>query len=278
MYKSFCFLILILFCSFRLTAQETNPEVSGNEHVLQGLFLKLHQAATDEGKDSINGNILKLMNQTLLKSGSFSWPFDSLKTMGKLTSSDNQVRLYTWNIPFSDNTYKYFGFIQYFSSRQKKYLIYPLIDKSAEITNPEYAPLTNNRWFGSLYYEIIPVKYKSDRYYTLLALDYNNLFTSKKIVDVLYFDKSDFPHFGAAIFQVNNQLKDRIIFEFSARAIMTLHFDNDLKMITFDHLSPAESKYTGNYEYYGPDFSYDGLKFKKGRWSLVPDIPVRNAK
>ncbi|MDP4189262.1 MAG: hypothetical protein Q8905_14520, partial [Bacteroidota bacterium] len=104
MYKSFCFLILILFCSFRLTAQETNPEVSGNEHVLQGLFLKLHQAATDEGKDSINGNILKLMNQTLLKSGSFSWPFDSLKTMGKLTSSDNQVRLYTWNIPFSDNT------------------------------------------------------------------------------------------------------------------------------------------------------------------------------
>ena len=49
-----------------------------------------------------------------------------------------------------------------------------------------------------------------------------------------------------------------------------------MKMIMFDHLSPSRPSYTGNYEYYGPDFSYDGFRFEKDAWVLTEQIDMRN--
>jgi len=36
--------------------------------------------------------------------------------------------------------------------------------------------------------------------------------------------------------------------------------ERKMNMIIFDHLSPSKPSYTGNYQFYGPDFSYDGLE------------------
>jgi len=49
-------------------------------------------------------------------------------------------------------------------------------------------------------------------------------------------------------------------------------------MIVFDHLSPSKPSLVGVYEFYGPDFSYDGYKFEKGMLELYPDIDIRNIK
>jgi hypothetical protein len=49
-----------------------------------------------------------------------------------------------------------------------------------------------------------------------------------------------------------------------------------MNMIIFDHLSPSKPSYAGNYQYYGPDFSYDGLKFEQGIWELVENVDIRN--
>ena len=57
---------------------------------------------------------------------------------------------------------------------------------------------------------------------------------------------------------------------------MSLKYNNELKMIVFDHLSPFESRYQGVYQFYGPDFSYDGLEFNKGIWRLISDVDARN--
>jgi hypothetical protein len=32
----------------------------------------------------------------------------------------------------------------------------------------------------------------------------------------------------------------------------------------------------GNYQFYGPDFTYDGLKFEKGIWVSYSNIDVTN--
>ena len=55
-----------------------------------------------------------------------------------------------------------------------------------------------------------------------------------------------------------------------------LRWEKKKKMIVFDHLSPAAIRYNGIYEFYGPDFSVDGYKFKKGKWRYFNDIDVRN--
>ena len=52
-----------------------------------------------------------------------------------------------------------------------------------------------------------------------------------------------------------------------------MRFDKD--MIVFDHLSPSREDLEGQYQFYGPDFSYDGLRWKDCGWVLIEDLDLR---
>jgi hypothetical protein len=58
---------------------------------------------------------------------------------------------------------------------------------------------------------------------------------------------------------------------------MNLSYNEKMKMIVFDHLSPSESKYAGQYMYYGPDFSYDGLLFKDKKWFYQAHLDLKRS-
>ena len=68
----------------------------------------------------------------------------------------------------------------------------------------------------------------------------------------------------------------RIVFEFSARAVFTLRYIAEQQMIIFDHLSPAKPEYLGDFQFYGPDSSFDGFKLENGKWIYVRDLDLRN--
>jgi hypothetical protein len=129
-----------------------------------------------------------------------------------------------------------------------------------------------------LYYKIIPVKVKRKKYYTLLGGDKNDKLTSKRIIDVLYFIPDGSPRFGADLFKLEKRSPKRVIFEYSAQAIMSVKYNEETKQIVFDHLSPAQPNFEGQYQYYGPDFSFDALEFNKGKWVYIPDVDARNGK
>ena len=57
---------------------------------------------------------------------------------------------------------------------------------------------------------------------------------------------------------------------------MSLRYEKKKKMIVFDHLSPSSPSLKGKYEYYGPDFTYDGFSFKKGIWHYRKNLEMRN--
>jgi hypothetical protein len=59
---------------------------------------------------------------------------------------------------------------------------------------------------------------------------------------------------------------------------MTCKFNETVNAIVFDHLSPPKSSQIGQFQFYGPDGSFDGLQLIKGKWILVPDIFVTNSK
>lgn len=242
---------------------------------LNNCFTKIISEKNDENKLILNNRVLEYMRFFLSKEESFKYPVNSVKNIGFIQSGDDKLKIYTWNIPLNDGTHKYFGFIQYYSKKKKQNLVFELMDKSNEIKNPEFAVLNNTNWYGALYYRVIQTKYKNKIYYTLLASDLNNFLTKKKIIDVLYFDQNEKPVFGEQIFEQSNKLFTRVIFEFNVRASMTLTYDLNVKMIVYDHLSPSKSFLKGQYEFYGPDFSYDGLKFKKGKWIEYTDIEIK---
>jgi hypothetical protein len=276
-YKNIVILILIWMPVSGLFPQnEDTALIYEYEQRINELFNDMSRYNNDSKREKINDEIVTKFEQVLNIEGSFSYPFDSLKNIGKIVSKNNKLRIYTWNLPYMDGTHKYFGFIQYYPPKEKSFLLYKLIDNSDVYKSPENLIFTDTSWLGALYYEIVEKKYEGDIYYTLLGFDFNNLLTAKKIIELLYFKDNKFPVFGKPIFNYRNRLCNRIVFEYSAKVTMSLKYNEDLKMIVFDHLSPSKPSYEGHFMYYGPDFSYDGLEFRDGIWHEIHDVDVRN--
>ena len=47
-------------------------------------------------------------------------------------------------------------------------------------------------------------------------------------------------------------------------------------MIVLDHIAASDPRYEGIYEFYGPDFSIDGYKFKQGKLRYSSDIDLHS--
>jgi hypothetical protein len=232
----------------------------------------------DSVRMASNTLFMQLLEKAFNLPNSFDYPFDSLKTISRLQPDDKSFKLFTWNMPKDDGTFVYFGYIHMKDPNTKAAKFVKLIDKSAEIQSPETKPLTPKNWYGAHYYKIVETSYKKEKFYTVLGIDFNNRATRKKIIDVIAFDRLGNVFFGDNIFQYDGKSPKRIIFEYSAQATMSLRFDEARNMIVFDHLSPIREDFTGHKDNYGPDFTYDALKFKKGKWIHVKDIDARNPK
>lgn len=232
----------------------------------------------DSIRTAANTLFMQLLEKAFGLPNSFEYPFDSLKTISRLQPDDRSFKLFTWNMPKDDGTFMYFGYVHMIDPNTKAPKVVKLIDKSGEIQGPETKALTPKNWYGAHYYKIVQTSYKKEKFYTLLGVDFNNRATKKKIIDVIAFDRLGNVFFGDNIFEYEKKSPKRIIFEYSAQATMSLRFDEVRNMIVFDHLSPIREDFTGHRDNYGPDFSYDALKFKKGKWIHLTDIDARNPK
>lgn len=268
--------IAILFQSNNVFGDnEDSRELEIYEDSIKYYFTLLANERVDVNKVEYNDQIIKFFKELLIDENSFTYPFNSLKNIGVINSDNGKLRIITWNLPFNDRTHKYFGFVQYKKSK-KNYRFYELNDNSEKIKKPEYAILNNKNWYGALYYKIIIKKDKGNVYYTLLGADLNTLLTKKKIIEILYFDKNESPVFGKKVFKNKTTPVSRVIFEFNAQTNMTLTYDEEKEMIIYDHLSPSRPSLKGQFEFYGSDFSYEGLKFERGIWNAYSDIDVRD--
>ena len=278
--RALLFLITVLVTgSLQLSGQSGRErQMAAYEDTLYYAFEDLYQEEDDQQKKLKSDQIQEYFAAVLSMPASYYYPFDSLKRIGKVHSPDKKIRAITWNLPFSDGTQQYCGFIQHTQKKKaKKIYLYTLRDLSRDSSDPENEVYQPDNWFGALYYDILHNRYAGKAYYTLIGFDFNNRYSTKKVLDVLTLDQELNVRFGAPVFETENKkLANRIIFEYSAQAVMTLRYDPDIKMIVFDHLSPIESGLEGVYQFYGPDFSYDGYEFKSGKWRYRSNLDVRN--
>jgi len=286
----------LIFISTAALSQEISPAMQlkkvyeFTQSGIKPLVKQLYAAKSTEEQININKKLLAAFEEAIQIPETFNYEFDSLKKdIGVLISPDNRFRIIHWNIAKSDGTFEYFGFIQSKFTEIKKsgshkktkietLQLYPLTDKSSEIKNPENAITDNKKWFGALYSKIIIKKTKSKTYYTLLGWDGNDKFSQKKIIEVLTFDPTGAPRFGADIFNYDRKFPKRVIFEFSATCNMSLKFSNKKDSIIFGHLAPTQPQLEGQFQYYCSDMSFDGFGFKKGKWNYMPDVHAVNEK
>ncbi|HNW98537.1 MAG TPA: hypothetical protein PKK00_09035 [Bacteroidales bacterium] len=302
------FLLLLILLSFQLFSQK-NANFIKAEDSLQKLGTIIIGGENDFIKYNANEKFLSLLGNTLLQENSFDYPFDSLITIARLVSEDKKLRIFNWNLRKTDGTYEYFGIIQAWNKKEKKYYLYPLKDNSDKITTPEMQNLTNTNWYGAHYYKIIYNKSRGKKYYTLLGWDGNDLLSQKKIIDVLIFNSNEKPVFGASIFKYNKKLQKRVIFEYSTTVSMSLKYEKQFmysgkknrksivtdglnidivdkvpgkksrNMIVFDRLAPKDPSLEGQYQFYYPETNvFDAFIFRMGKWNMVKDVDARMRK
>jgi hypothetical protein len=235
---------------------------------------------SDKKKEEVNAHFFNTMKAALKLPGSFTYDFDSLTTIAKLTSSDKQFRILNWNLPKQDGTEEYFGFIQSYNSKTKKYTVYPLTEKQADMKEAQSKTYTPDQWLGMLYYKIVEETIDKKPVYTVLAWRGYSKVITQKVIDVITFNADGSPNFGKAIFSnLPSSFKGspkRLIFQYSSDVAMTLEYSDKKSMILFDHLGPREDGLEGQYQFYGPSFQIDGLAFKNGKWNFSQNVDARN--
>jgi hypothetical protein len=255
---------------------QQNVELPVYEQKISEIFDTLRKTTDDERKMKINHGLLSLFDEILSLDSSFYYPFDSLKNMGKIYSSDTLVRIYSWNLPLSNGTHKYFVYFQHLERKNGPVQHVFLYNKSNN--PPDSVQIYNSEnWYGALYYQVLRNECESRVSYTVLGFRFNDYLTNSKIIDEIVFTETDI-EFGSPVFRSGNKVNNRVVFEYSARVAMMLRYDSEHQMIVFDHLSPTEPQYKGKYQFYGPDSSYDGYRNRSCFWDLEEDLDLKNKK
>jgi len=271
--------LLTVLMPFCVLAQHSDE--SGNiklltmyQDSLNHLGKKFINNDTEMERMNANTEFIKTLVQALRVPHSFNFPFDSVKSISILNSPDNRYRLLTWHLVFDDGSYRFYGTIQMNTGEQLK--MFPLTDYTPFIKNAEDTVTNNSRWFGAQYYKIIPVYTNQNPYYVLLGWKGNTVKSTKKVIEVLSFDRDGKPVLGMPVFDGNGKTRKRVVFEYARQVSMLLKYETDQHMIVFDNLVPPDKKQKGKFDLYGPDMSYNGYLFKDGRWRYADNLDMRN--
>ena len=284
--------IFFVFFSASTLAQLSEADFinySKLEDSLQTIQKKVFYSKKESARFEANKEFLALWHHVLKDQKSMDYPFEKLKKdVSLLISPDKKFRIITWDMRKDDQTYFYFGFIQvnntkiikkglFTKEKNFQYDVFQLIDKSTTVKTPENYVSDPSKWFGMLYVDLI----KSDEeFYTLIGWDGNDKLTQRKFIDILTFKEDGTPIFGKDVFKFPGKFGKRIMFEYAGEVSMSLKYHDNRKQIVFSHLAPNTLNpiLEGQYQYYGPDGSFDALEMKKGKWVYEPAIDIRKEK
>ena len=233
------------------------------------------------GKDAAvrfrsDSNFTRILVRSLLLKNSFRFQFDSLKTISRIYSPDSLFRIFTWQVVRDDDYCRQRGFIQ-MKTNDGTLKFIPLRDVS-EFTEADTDTIANaGGWIGAVYYRIIQKEFQNKQYYTLLGYDENNSKTTKKWMDVMWFDEKNMPMFGmpAAFSYAKDTVSrpdvNRFLLEYKKDARARVQFDEELDMILLDHLV-SESNEPNKKSTLIPDGDYEGFQWKNGQWLHVDKV------
>ena len=192
---------------------------------------------------ALNEDFMSLLESVLQMPDAFKFTWDSVNNFSVLVSPDNIFKIFTWYIVKNNYDIENFGFIQVYNESRKKYVLYPLYDKRQVIDYPKTQIGNHNRWYGAVYYKMIPVKDKNTTYYTLLGWNGNNMFTNQKLIEILHFNKDMTPIFGARVFKNYPEKVARVIFEYSKNATLYLNYENQEYLVSTGKYNPKTHDY-----------------------------------
>ncbi|MDF1573111.1 MAG: hypothetical protein P1P82_15995 [Bacteroidales bacterium] len=268
---------LIFLCSMGMAAYGQEDagylELVRAEVELKSMFDQLYSQEVPGSQLALYHDIDSAFNHALKLPGSFEHDWSKLDQIGKLASDDGRIKVFSWLYRVSMNDYRYTAYIQVMDKNDAElFKLEPAADDNIHTKDFDQEI---SHWDGKVYYDLVTKEYKRKVFYTLLGADYNNTSTSVKTIEVVTVQRGK-PVFRDDQFLVGGTVEDRIVLEYSADLAVSARYNEELDMIVYDHLLPLHPLYHGNYQFYGPDGSYDGLTFTEGVWVLEEDVDARN--
>ncbi len=228
--------------------------------------------------DSVKLNAAASLEELLVQHYSnpekFGTQLAQVPYMGQLISPDRAVQMLCWNVELENGNFQYHAVMVH--KAKKGEVALTIFEDVEDWERIDRKPVRPSKWYGALYYKILSNKHKGKTYYTILGWDGKDNITNRKVVDVITFQGKSVI-LGSSMFKdENDRPAHRIIYEYANDVSMALNYDEKEKKIIMDHLAPEDSRFEGQYQFYGPDFSYDALQFKKGKWIFIKDIFAKN--
>jgi hypothetical protein len=267
-----------------VVAQTPITDLEKTEDTLIYLLEKARGQSDEDSKILSNKSFKEHLIYLLTRnSKSFEFPFKKLsKQMSTLKSPDGEFRIFNWNLELNKyGEHKYFCIVVKYDKKKDNYYIIDCKDKSKYARTPEYTQFTEKKWYGALYYKIIPVKKGSKTIYTLLGWDGNDISSNKKLIETMKFSGNSKLKFGDPLFKFDDgKIKRRVIFQYKKDTYMSIKYQKIKKVdhIIFDHLSPTSPELEGIKDWYVTDLSFDALIWEKGKWNYIKDIDARTGK
>ena len=277
MKKTILINILAFFCISCSAQKGNNSLFAEYEDTLKVMAHRIMNAETEAEKRTANTAFITNLTEVLQYEKSFKFPFDSLPTIARISSPDNTFRIFNWLLKKDNGNYEYFGIVHYHNKKRKRYEVIPLVDNSANIRNAEQEDLDAENWYGGLCYQIAYIKKAGRKYYTLLSWDGNDGYSTKKIIDVMYFSGKNKIKFGLPIFKQNKkESQKRVILEYDSKTSISVKYHSKEEKIVFNHLVPPNKDLEGLEEYYIPEGTFNAYQYKRGKWWLQQDVDIRN--
>lgn len=265
-------IIVLLLIGIATRAQDSLVLRSGEEAV-QALLDKCFAADNDAERRDLSGKAVEQLYQLLQFDAAFSYKFDLLKNVSSVYSDDGEVRLLTFAVPLNNGKkYLYHGFVVHYDE-ESGIKVTKLTDDEKKTRNPQFVDMQAANWYGAVYYQVQQVGSRRNPVYAVCGWDGADLFTNRKVLEQLTFDDDFIAKFGGSFETEHSDGLHRIVFEFTEKAVMSLQYDPRLKMVVGDHLS-APAQFVHNPRYYGPDLSFDGYYYEKGKWHYEEDVDV----
>lgn len=223
-----------------------------------------------------DSNFTRILVRALIQDKSYQFPFDSLKTISKVYSPDSSFRIFTWQVVRDDDYCRQKGFIQLRNPKGREKFI-PLRDADQFIANDVDTVANNMWWIGAVYYRILEKEHNGRKYYTLFGYDENDARTTKKWLDVMWFDDNGTPMFGipAAFSYAKDSVPkpalNRFLLEYKKDGRARVQYDEEMDMIIFDHLI-SETNEPGKKYTLIPDGDYEGFKWTNGQWLHIDKV------
>lgn len=266
------YLIIIVSVSGQANGQTSVQNVPAE---LEKLFVRLEKIYEDDTRIRINDSIRDILNSYAASDSVFNHRFTNLRYLGQVTSSDNLLKIITWNLILKNSANRYFCYLIRKGEHGKENSVYILKGENSEAPVRTDTLYSEDNWYGALYYDLRPVKIKKDVCYVLLGINFGNGIVNRKIIDVLTFQQDGEIILGRKWFESENEFKFRVVFEYDPTGVMSLRFRSG-KSVVFDHLVPLSTGAKDERQNYGAEYSFDSYTFKKGIWKFERNVDVRN--